>query len=135
MLRALAAAAAAMVAVSGAAEAARLTTPIFDNLDWQSDCRLSYFGRRRDIQVRVTFVGYADQPAHRFPVTRNFKMGPANRAVQLRKQCDPVAGDLGCEKFRCVFEVPNNIYLWDFVGNACGIGRLPGQVCAAAVQR
>lgn len=133
--RSAALALAGSLALPGLAEAARLTTPIVSNNDWAADCRLGYFGLRRDIPVKLTFVGYADQPGSEVRTIKTFKMGPANRGVQLHRTCDAVGGDLACEAFRCVFEVPNGISLHDFVGNACGSEDVNGRYCQAGVMR
>ena|SRR5688572_22117861 len=135
MLR-LTAALVAMVAVSGAAEAARLVTPIFDNVNHtNAGCRLAYFGKVRHVPVRITIIGHANQPGNERRSTGAFKMGPNNRAVALNKQCDAYGGDLSCDHVRCVFEVPNNVNSTHFLGAACRVedvrGVVPGY-CAAA---
>lgn len=128
----------ALVAVSGAAEAARLTTPIqYAPSYGGANCRLAYFGQKKSLPVRVTLVGHADQPGVSTQKIKSFKMGPNNRGVSVVKTCDEVGGDTSCDYVRCVFDVPNNVNVFDFTGAVCHPGDIDGtgKYCSAAVAR
>jgi hypothetical protein len=134
-LRTLALAAMACAAMAQPAFAAQLTTPIYDTHgDDFAQCRLGYFGGKRDLPVKVTLVGHADLAAGwQVRSIRTFKMGPANRGVAVGKSCSPSGGDLSCERVRCVFEVPNTVRKSDFVGNVCSLtAGLDGKYCEVA---
>lgn len=55
---------AALIAQPTVADADKLTTPIVNNgSHWEASSHLSCFAQARDVPVKVTFIGYADQPA------------------------------------------------------------------------
>ena len=133
-MRTLLLASALALSTASPAQAARLTTPIYtQDSGGIEQCRLSYFGQQTNLPVRVTVIGYADAgPLSQSRIIRTFKMGPNNRGVQIAYQCDQVGGDLSCDNFRCVFEIPNTTHPSHFVGNACGWPDAAGNYCKVA---